>query len=187
MQDSDRLAHVLDALAGIFVEDERLPGLEDMRPWAFDRHRLVGEAHATLDRVRELDLAGLTIDDADVDYLGVEDLLDLAADHLIHRLHVEPFGETTLNLVDDRQLGRALVGLGEQALGLAEQAGVLERHAHARCECAEQSLVGVVVGARRRAFERDDPEHPVAGQDRYAQPGFGDGAELDRAAPLCRL
>ena len=29
------------------------------------------------------------------------------------------------------QLGRALLGLLEQALGLVEQAGIFERHAHA--------------------------------------------------------
>ncbi len=40
-------------------------------------------------------------------------------------------GEALLDAVDDRQLGRALVGLGEQPAGLVEQPGVLERDAQA--------------------------------------------------------
>ena len=53
--------------------------------------------------------------DADVDDLGVEDLADLVADEVVHRLHVEVGGEALLDAVDDRQLGRPLVGLGQEA------------------------------------------------------------------------
>ena len=91
---------------------------------------------------------GLVVEIADVDDLGVEDLLDLVADEVVHRLHVELGGQALLDAVDDRQLGGALVGLGQEALGLVEQAGVLERDAHARGERAEQPLVGLAEGVR---------------------------------------
>ena len=80
--------------------------------------------------------------DADVDDLGVEDLLDLVADEVVHRLHVELCGEALLDAVDDRQLGGALVGLGQQALRLVEQPRVLEGDAQARCERRQQAHVG---------------------------------------------
>ena len=54
-------------------------------------------------------------------------------------------------LVDDRQLGRALVGLGQQPLRLVEQARVLEGDAHARRERAQQPLRRP---RRRRAARR---------------------------------
>ena len=73
---------------------------------------------------------------ADVDDLGVEDLPDLVADEVVHRLHVDLRREALLDLVDDRELGGPLVGLRQQALRLVEQAGVLERDAHARREGA---------------------------------------------------
>ena len=69
--------------------------------------------------------------DPDVDDLGVEDLLDLVADEVVHRLHVELGGEPCLDAVDDRQLGGALVGLGQQPLRLVEEPRVLEGHAQA--------------------------------------------------------
>ena len=81
------------------------------------------------------------IEDPDVDDLGVEDLADLVADEVVHRLHVELGGEALLDAVDDRQLGCALVGLGEQSLRLVEQPGVLERDAQARGEGREKADV----------------------------------------------
>src|SRR5829696_5028025 len=47
-------------------------------------------------------------------------------------------------VVDQRELGRSLLGLGEQAFGLVEQPGILERDPHACRERAEESDVGVV-------------------------------------------
>ena len=49
--------------------------------------------------------------------------LDLVADEVVHRLHVELGGEALLDAVDDRQLGRPLVGLGQQALASRRTAG----------------------------------------------------------------
>ena len=47
------------------------------------------------------------------------------------RLEVELGRQALLDAVDDGQLGRALLGLLQQALRLVEQARVLQRHAHA--------------------------------------------------------
>ena len=62
----------------------------------------------------------------------IEDLADLVADRVVDALHVELGGERLLHAVDDRELGRALLALLEQALRLVEQARVFERDAH-RC------------------------------------------------------
>ena len=88
-------------------------------------------------RVREADEPGFLVVDGDVDDLGVEDLLDLVPDEVVHRLHVELLGESLLDAVDDRQLGRPLVGLGQQPARLVEQPGVLERDAQAGRERAQ--------------------------------------------------
>ncbi len=85
---------------------------------------------------------GLVVVEADVDRVGVEDLVDLVAHQLVHRLHVELGGEALLDAVDDRQLGGALVGLGEQPLRLVEQPGVLERDTEAAGKSGEQPNVG---------------------------------------------
>ena len=136
----------------------------------------IREADAALDRVREVDEPGLRVEDADVDDLGVEDLVDLVADEVVHRLHVELGREPVLDAVDDRQFGGALVRLGQEALRLVEQAGVLEGDAHARRERAQQTLVGLVVGVRLDVLEADDADDPLARQDRDAEPGVRVGA-----------
>ena len=74
---------------------------------------------------------GFGLDDADVQHLGIEDLADLLPHQLVHGIHVEVLGQAALHAVDDRELGRPLVRLSEQALRLVEQASVLERHAQA--------------------------------------------------------
>ena len=105
------------------------------------RDRLVGEPDAALDRVREVDQPGLAVVDPDVDHLGVEDLAQPVAHEVVHRLHLDLGRQALLDLVDDRELGGPLVGLGEQPLGLVEQARVLERDAHARGERGDDALV----------------------------------------------
>ena len=69
----------------------------------------------------------------------LEDRPDPLADEVDDRLEVELLGEGLADLVDDRQLGGALVGLRQQALRLVEQAGVLEGDAHARGEGRERA------------------------------------------------
>ena len=101
--------------------------------------RLVGEADAPLDRVRVADQPGGEVEDADVDDLGVEDLLDLVADDVVDRLHLELARERLLHAVDQRQLGVPLPRL-------VHQPRVLERHAEAAGERLQQLLVGLGEG-----------------------------------------
>ena len=150
-----RLARLQDAQAD---RDRRRAG---PRPSVLEGDRLIGEADSALDRVRELHQVGLPVVDPDIDDLGVEDLADLVADQVIHRLHVELGREALLDARDDRQLGRSLVGLGQEPPRLVEQARVLERNAHARREGRQQALVGLGVRLRRLGGYGDDPEHPA--------------------------
>ena len=46
-----------------------------------------------------------SVEDADVDDLGVEDLLDLVADDVVDRLQFELSGDRLLDAVDQRELG----------------------------------------------------------------------------------
>ena len=85
--------------------------------------------------VREPDQTCVLVDDADVDDLCVEDLLDPVADQVVHRLHLELLGETPLDVVDERQLGVPLARL-------LEQARVLERDAQASGDRRQQPHVG---------------------------------------------
>src|SRR3990172_6592351 len=140
---------------------------------ADERHGLVREANAALDGVGEAHQAGILVVDADIDDLGVEDVLDLVANEVVHGLHVELRRQALLDAVDDGQLGSALVGLGQQALRLVEEAGVLERDAHARGQGAQHAGVGFAEGGLLEALERPDAEDAVAGQDGHAQPRFG--------------
>ena len=157
--DDGALPHLDDPLVCIRLEVQRLSGFDHMAARTDDRHRLVGEADAALDRVGEVDLTGVPIHDADIDDLGVEDLLDLVADDLVHRLHVQPLGETALDLVDDRQLGGPFVGLREQTLRLVEESGVLERHAQACGDRREQLDVRITEG--RLSVEVLQGDHPA--------------------------
>ena len=105
----------------------------------------------------------------------VEDRPDPLADELDDRLEVELLGERLADLVDDRELGGALVRLGQQPLRLVEQPRVLEGDAHARRR-ASPSNRSSALGERVLApmlVEDDDADHPVAGQDRDAQPRLG--------------
>ena len=71
-------------------------------------------------------------------------------------------GHALLHAVDHRQLGVALFGFLQQALRLVEQAGVFQRHAHARGHGGEQAHFGfaegvfalVVLDVMRRAHGR---------------------------------
>ena len=72
--------------------------------------------------------------------LGVEDLLDLVADQVVHRLHVELGGEALLDAVDDRQLGRALVR--------SRSGGAASRRTAARSRAPRSGSTASVVRSR---------------------------------------
>ena len=74
--------------------------------------------------------------DADVDDLRVEDLLDLVADDVVDRLHLELAGERRLDAVDQCQLGVPLPRL-------VHQAGVFECDAEAPGQRVEQLPIGL--------------------------------------------
>ncbi len=82
------------------------------------------------------------------------------------RLEIELGGDALLDRLDDRQLGVALLGLLEQPLRLVEQAGVLQRDAHARGNCAQQAHVGFAEGVFVLVVLDDDhAEYAVAAHD----------------------
>ena len=70
----------------------------------------------------------------------------LVADEVVDRLHVELRGEPFLHAVDDRELGSPLLGFLQQALGLVEQAGVLQRRAQRGGDGGQQAQLRFVVG-----------------------------------------
>ena len=82
---------------------------------------------------------GREVEHADVDDLGVEDLLDLVAHDVVDRLHLELARERLLHAVDQRQLGIPLPRL-------VHQPRVLERHAQAAGQRLQQLLVGLAEG-----------------------------------------
>ena len=115
-------------------------------------HRLVREAHAALDLVREVEQAGRFVVDRDVDDLRVEDLLDLVADDVVDRLELELAGERGLDAVDQRELGVALPGL-------LDRPGSRERRADVLADEGEEVAVilGVLVlGGVRLDDQRTD-------------------------------
>ena len=163
---------------GVAVDDERGLRVEHLLPEPDPGQRLVLEAHAALDRVRELDQAIPRVEDADVHDLRVKDLLDLVADEVVHRLRLEARREALLDAVDDRQLGRALLGLAKEDVGLLEQARVREGDAHARRDRRDDLLVGLGERVLQHVREDHDADRFVARQDRHAEPGSTLRADL---------
>ena len=72
-----------------------------------------------------------------------EHLAQLVADQVDDRLEVELGRHPFLDAVDQRQLGRALLGLLQQSLRLVEEARVLQRHAHAGRDRGQQPHLGL--------------------------------------------
>ena len=72
-----------------------------------------------------------------------------------------------LDAVDHRQLGGALLGFLQQALGLVEEARVLQRHAHARRDRAEQAHLGLAEGVLALVVLEDDrAQDAIAAENR---------------------
>src|SRR5687767_15469387 len=98
-----------------------------------------------LDLPRERDHVGRAVVQRDVRRAGLEQRPDPFTDQLDDRREIELLGECRPDLVDDRELRGSLVGLSQQALGLAEQARVLERDARSEEHTSElQSLAYLV-------------------------------------------
>ena len=117
-------------------------------------------------------IAGVAVEDADVEHLRVEQLAEPVADEVAHRLDVDLRREALLDRRDDRELGGSLVGLAQQAARLVEQAGVLERDRQARCDRPQDADVGL--GERVlpvEVLERDDARRLAPDEERDPQGG----------------
>ena len=159
-------------VGGDVVDEERSLRLEHLLGSTHDVSigvRLVGEADAPLDRVRVAGQPGGEVEDADVDDLGVEDLLDLVADDVVDRLHLELTRERLLHAVDQRQLGVPLPRL-------VHQPRVLQRHAEAAGQRRPAAAVGV--GERVSSGRRS-----AARSRRAASPPLDERHEEHRTSP----
>ena len=171
----------------VLVDEEGLPGVHDVPAEAVGADRRVGEPDAALDRVREVDEAVVLVEDPDVEDLRVEQVAKPIPDELVHRVDLDLCREALLDLVDDRELRRALVGLGQQPLRLGEQPGVLEGDAHGRGHRREQALGRVGVGVLLETLEGQHAEDLVADEDGDAQPGLRCRSGVDGARAGQRL
>ena len=169
---------LVEPRSGRPVDRGAAPGFDDVLAEAADRDRLVREAHAALDGVREVDQSGVQVVDRRCRRPGRR----RSPGSCRRRGRTSPAcrasaARPSLDVVDDGQLGGSLVRLGQEALRLVEQPGVLEGDAHARGERREQALVGLVVGVllacSRGAIT---PKIAVARRDRDAEPRLGCGA-----------
>ncbi len=77
---------------------------------------------------------------------AVEDLTDFVTHCLIDSLKIELGSQGSLYAVDDRQLGIALFGLLEQALGLVEETGIFQGHAHRVGQGLQQAYIRFAEG-----------------------------------------
>ena len=175
------LAELLAPLGHALVDEQGLARLRDVPPEADERDHLLGEAHASLDEIREPDRVRRAVDDRDVDDLGVEHVAQLVADEVVHRLEIDLRGKPLLDAVDDLELRGSLVRLGEQALGRVDQAGVLERDGKAACKRRQQAhvrvregLLAIVVGEQQDAPDLTAADHRDE-QRRLRQLALDDG------------
>ena len=154
------------------VDQQRCPRFEDSAARPDEWHRDICQPNAAFDDIREADKVSRDVVDGDVHGLRIEDLVDLLADQVVHRLHVELGGKALLDAVDDCQLSCPLISLGQEPFRLVEQSRVLESDAHARRQGREQPLVGLAVGVALQPLESDNTDDPVGTEDRHAEEGF---------------
>ena len=144
----------------------------------------VAVANAVLRPVGHVDQSGLLVEDRDRQVLSAQDLADLVADGVDDRVVFELLRQCRAYLVDDRQLGVALLRLGEQPLRLVEQPRVLEGDAEVRGDRRQKSLVRLaerVLGQSLKGDQRRARDHrPVIGtpsHDSSTSPSDGDCPE----------
>ena len=112
----------------VLVDHQRLARVEHVPGEAAGQDlRLGRQPLAALEQVRVAHEPGRLVEHRDRGALRVEDLLDLVADDVVDRLHLELARERSLDAVDQRQLRVPLPRL-------VHQARVLERHAQAARE-----------------------------------------------------
>ena len=117
---------------------------------------------------------------------AAKDLADLVAYQVDDGLEIELAGQALLDAVDNGQFGRALLALLQKAMGLVEEAGVLQGDAHAGREGAQQTNVTLVVAVHRPVLHGNDAGDLVANEYRHTQPrllflaGNLDRTQIDR-------
>ena len=156
-------------LRHVLVDHQRLAGAQHVGAEALvvEWRRPNGDPSSAYVRIGVVDHIGLRIVDAHVDVRLMEDFADLVADDVVDPLHVELGSKRLLHAVDDGELGGPLLALLEQALRLVEEPRVLERHAHARGDCAEQAHLRLAVDVLALVvFHRDHSERPITREDR---------------------
>ncbi len=115
-----RVAGFQRQLLEVLVDQQGFAGLDDLQSEAVRWARRKYAAVAVFIRVRHAEQSPVSVVRDDVHHLHAEHLAHLFADQLVDGLHFQPGGQAFLHAVDDRQLGIALFGLLEQALGLVE-------------------------------------------------------------------
>ena len=90
-------------------------------------------------------------------------------DQVDDRLKIELLRQGRSDLVDDRQLGCALLRFGQQPLRLVEQARVLERNAHARGDRRHELLIALGERVRSQLRDREHADVAFATRDRHAE------------------
>ena len=98
---------------------------------------------------------------------NAEDLPQALADGVDDALEIELLGQRLADLVDDRQLGVALLGLGQQPLRLVEQPRVLQGDTEACRERGQEPDVGVAEGEFGSCSGADDAENSIPGHHRH--------------------
>ena len=158
--------HLPRRVLEILVDDDRFPHRHGSTAEPSRRvGRLIGEPLAAFDGIREVQEPVGLVDHADVDDLGVEDLLDPVADEVVHRLHLEVLRKGALDVGDQPELGVALARL-------LEQTRVLERDRQAPRDRREEA--GVVLPERAlvvHVLQGDSTDRLAPDDQRHQQPG----------------
>ena len=171
-----RIAAACSATPSLTRSGSRVSSTCLLKPIASDL-LLVREADAALDRVREVEQARLAIEHADVDDLGVEDLLEPVADEVVHRLHLEVLREAALDVVDQRELGVALTGLLDRTRAAERGADVV------RDEGEELLVLLGVDDVLAVALDDDRADGPVVVAERGAEPARPKGSRRTSTSP----
>ena len=144
---------LLDGLRHVLVHYEGFPCAHDVRRKSAIAQRagVDLEPFAFFVRVRVMHHSRFGVVDAYACVCLVEDIADLVADRVVDALDVELGGQRCLHAVDDRELGVALLGLLQQALGLVEKLRALQGHAHGGADGGQEPHV--VIAERVLALE----------------------------------
>jgi len=128
-------------------EPQRPAAADDLgREASSDRDRIAVDAPARVELIGERDQVRDPVVQGDVHVLRLEHRRQPLADELDDRLEIELLRKRVADLVDDRQLSRACIRLGEKLVRLVEQPRVLEGHAHARGNRRDEALIGLAEG-----------------------------------------